>query len=161
MSKEYKLIPYNSIGELVFGMSRDEVQQLLGKPISSNKYGFPIQDRILDDYVFFYTMFSKQGVLEAVQFFPQYTKKEIILSYGDLSMQLTDSRETMLAGLNSFTDDLLIDEDESECYYSKKLGLKFFYPDDEEEGVVSLIVHDPHCYDEEEQYLRELEENED
>lgn len=130
-------------------------------PVETDIFRFPIQDRVLDDYVFFYTMFSKQGVLEAVQFFPQYTKKEIILSYGDLSMQLTDSRETMLAGLNSFTDDLLIDEDESECYYSKKLGLKFFYPDDEEEGVVSLIVHDPHCYDEEEQYLRELEENED
>ena len=159
MSKEYKLIPYKSLGDLVFGMSRDEVQQLLGKPISSIKYGFPIQERILEDYGFFYTLFSKQDILEAVQFFPQYTKEEIVWSYCDLSIQLTDSREAMLSGLNSFTDDLLIDEDEdvAECYYSKKLGLKFFFPYDEDEDVVSLIVHDLHCYDEEEQYLKDLE----
>ena len=161
MSKEYKLIPYKSIGDFVFGMSHDEVQQLLGKPISSIKYGFPIQDSILDDYGFFYTMFSNQDVLEAVEFFPQYTKEEIVWRYGDLSIQLNDSREAMLSGLNSFTDDLFIDEDEcaSECYYSKKLGVKFFYPNDEEDDVVSLIVHAPHYYDEEERYLKELEES--
>lgn len=153
MSREYKLQPYKGIGELFFGMTRDTVQQSLGKPVSSIKYGFPVQDSILDDYGFFYTMFSDQDVLEAVEFFPQYTKEEIVWKYGDLSIRLTDNRETMLAGLNSFTDDLVIDEDEdgAECYYSKKLGVKFFYPDDEEEDVVSLIVHDLHYYDEEEQ----------
>ena len=98
MSKEYKLIPYKSIGEFVFGMSHDEVQRLCGKPNSSIKYGFPIKDCILDDYGFFYTMFSNQDVLETVEFFPQYTKEEIVLNYGDLSIQLTDNRETMLAG---------------------------------------------------------------
>ena len=46
MSKEYELFPYRGIGELFFGMTREEIQRLLGKPISSNKYGFPIQDRI-------------------------------------------------------------------------------------------------------------------
>ena len=43
MSKEYELFPYRGIGELFFGMTREEIQRLLGKPISSNKYGFPIQ----------------------------------------------------------------------------------------------------------------------
>nr|MBP3681354.1 hypothetical protein [Clostridia bacterium] len=150
MSKKYELFPNKGIGELFFGMTRDEVQQLLGNPISSIKYGFPIQDSILDDYVFFYTMFSNKGVLEAVEFFPQYTKEKIIWNYGDSSIQLTANRETMLEGLNSFTDDLIKDEDEdaSECYCSKKLGVKFFYPEDEENDVLSVIVYAPHYYDE-------------
>ena len=62
MSKKYELFPNKGIGELFFGMTRDEVQQLLGNPISSTKYGFPIQDSILDDYGFFYTLFSNKGV---------------------------------------------------------------------------------------------------
>ena len=46
------------------------------------------------------------------------------------------------------------DEEEAENYYSKKLGVKFWCPD---EDVANLIVHDPHCYDDEEQYLKELD----
>lgn len=156
MSKEYNLFPYKGIGEFIFGMSRNDVQQMLGQPISSNKYGFPIEDRVFDDYGFFYTMFSNQGVLEAVEFFPEYSEEEIVWNYGDLSIQLTTGREEILEGLNRFTDDLVQDEDESENYSSKKLGIKFYYRDDEDD-VSSLIVHDSHCYDEEEQYLKDLE----
>ena len=154
MSKKYELFPNKGIGELFFGMTRDEVQQLLGNPISSTKYGFPIQDSILDDYGFFYTLFSNKGVLEAVEFFPQFTKEKIIWNYGDSSIQLTANREAMLDGLNSFTDDLVKDEDEDECYYSsKKIGVKLFCLEDEEDDVASLIVHAPHYYDEENRYL--------
>ena len=71
MSKEYELFPYRGIGELFFGMTREEIQRLLGKPISSNKYGFPIQDRILDDYGFFYTLFNNQ-----MSFFLNILKKK-------------------------------------------------------------------------------------
>lgn len=155
MNKEYELYPYKGIGEFVFGMSRNEVRKILGQPISSNKYGFPIEDRILDDYGFFYTMFSNQGVLEAVEFFPEYTEEEIVWYYGNLFIHLTASGESILDGLNRLTDDLVQDENESEYYSSKKLGVKFYYPDDEDD-VMSLIVHDLHCYDEEEQYLQEL-----
>ena len=156
MSKEYELFPYRGIGELFFGMTREEIQRLLGKPISSNKYGFPIQDRILDDYGFFYTLFNNQMTLEAVEFFPEYTKEKIVCIFGDVSIQSTADRETTLEALKKVTDDIVKDEDESEGYYSQKLGVKLFYPDDED-NVVTLIVHDLHCYDEEEQYLKDLE----
>ena len=46
-------------------------------------------------------------------------------------------------------------QDEQENYSSQRLGIKFYYPDDEDD-VASLIVHDLHCY-EEEQYLKDLE----
>lgn len=47
MSKKYELVPYKSIGEFVFGMNRYDIQQILGKPISSGRYGFPVEDRFL------------------------------------------------------------------------------------------------------------------
>ena len=68
MSKKYELVPYKSIGEFVFGMNRYDIQQILGKPISSGRYGFPVEDRFFDDYGFFYTMFSNKNLLEAVVF---------------------------------------------------------------------------------------------
>ena len=52
MSKKYELVPYKSIGEFVFGMNRYDIQQILGKPISSGRYGFPVEDRFFDDYGF-------------------------------------------------------------------------------------------------------------
>lgn len=94
--------------------------------------------------------------LEAVEFFPEYTEEKIVWIYGDVSIQLTADKETTLEALKKVTDDIVKDEDESEGYYSQKLGVKLFYPDDEDD-VVTLIVHDLHCYDEEEQYLKDLE----
>ena len=78
MSKKYELVPYKSIGEFVFGMNRYDIQQILGKPISSGRYGFPVEDRFFDDYGFFYTMFSNKNLLEAVEFFPEFTEEEIL-----------------------------------------------------------------------------------
>lgn len=160
MSKKYRLIPYKSVGEFVFGMNRDEIRQILGEPISSNSYGFPVEDRIFDDYGFFYTMFSNKSLLEAVEFFPEYTEEEITWLYGNEVIELSAGRKTILNGLRKITDDLVQDEDEEENYTSKKLGVKFYYPNDDDD-VASLIVHDLHCYDEEERYLKELRESDD
>ena len=156
MVKEYKLLPYTGIGELAFGMSREEVLCMLGDPISSNKYGFPVEDRTFDDYGYFYTMFSNQNVLEAVEFFPEYTDEEILWNFDNKVVNLSGGRENILNGLKMITNDLVQDEDEQENYSSQRLGIKFYYPDDEDD-VASLIVHDLHCYDEEEQYLKDLE----
>ena len=103
-------------------------------------------------------MFSNKGLLEAVEFFPEYTEEEIIWSYKDDKIDLSSGREDILSKLKIVTDDLVQDEDEEENYSSRKLGIKFYYPYDEDD-VMSLIVHDLHCYDEEERYLKELEEN--
>lgn len=156
MSKKYELVPYKSIGEFVFGMNRYNIQQILGKPISSGRYGFPVEDRFFDDYGFFYTMFSNKNLLEAVEFFPEFTEEEITWIYGNEVIELSAGRENILNGLRKITDDLVQDEDEKENYTSKKLGVKFYNPNDDDD-VASLIVHDLHCYDEEEQYLKDLE----
>ena len=158
MSKEYELFPYKGIGRLLFGMTRDEVRQIMGQPVSSVKYGFPVADGILEDHGFIYTLFSSRDALEAVEFFPEYTVEELIWSYGGVSISLSDGREAILEELNRLTDDVLQEEDEPEGYYSQKLGIKFWCPDDEDE-VASLVVHDAHCYDAEEQYLKELANN--
>ena len=155
MSKKYELVPYKSIGEFVFGMNRYDIQQILGKPISSGRYGFPVEDRFFDDYGFFNTMFSNKNLLEAVEFFPEFTEEEITWIYGNEVIELSAGRENILNGLR-ITDDLVQDEDEKENYTSKKLGVKFYNPNDDDD-VASLIVHDLHCYDEEEQYLKDLE----
>ena len=89
MSKKYELVPYKSIGEFVFGMNRYDIQQILGEPISSGRYGFPVEDRFFDDYGFFYTMFSNKNLLEAVEFFPEFTEEDKnwsreVASYVDL-----------------------------------------------------------------------------
>lgn len=149
MSKKYELVPYKSIGEFVFGMNRYDIQQILGKPISSGRYGFPVEDRFFDDYGFFYTMFSNKNLLEAVEFFPEFTEEEITWIYGNEVIELSAGRENILNGLRKITDDLVQDEDEKENYTSKKLGVKFYNPNDDDD-VASLIVHDLHCYDEEE-----------
>ena len=41
---EYVLKPYKSIGEYVFGMSRDMVKEQMGEPISTTNYGYPVSD---------------------------------------------------------------------------------------------------------------------
>lgn len=71
-------------------------------------------------------------------------------------IELSAGRKNILNGLRKITDDLVQDEDEKENYTSKKLGVKFYNPNDDDD-VASLIVHDLHCYDEEEQYLKDLE----
>ena len=86
----------------------------------------------------------------------EFTEEEITWIYGNEVIELSAGRENILNGLRKITDDLVQDEDEKENYTSKKLGVKFYNPNDDDD-VASLIVHDLHCYDEEEQYLKDLE----
>lgn len=54
MSIEYQFVQYKSVGEYYFGMKRFEIKSKLGELLSSYKYGYPVEDRFLDDYGFFY-----------------------------------------------------------------------------------------------------------
>lgn len=158
MSVQFKFVPYKRLGDLVFGMKREEVKELLGEPISSQKYGYPNEDRFLDDYGFFYAMCSKDEILEAIEFFPSYSKEEVIWIFNDKSFVINVESEAILQAFQAITDDLT--EKGEESYISEKLGVRLYCPEDDEDDVASIIVHDLHYYDEEKKYLEDLEKTE-
>lgn len=152
MDKILVFIPYQKLGGLDFGMSREQVWEICGEPVSSCMYGFPIENRYLDDYGSFHALCSSKQVLEAVELFPDTSAEDIFLEYNGQSVHISKDIRTLLPELRKITDDL-ITEGEAEGYSSRKLGLKIYCP----EGLVEdVIVHDAHCYDEEEEYLANM-----
>ena len=157
MNIEYQFVPYKSVGEYYFGMKRFEIKSVLGEPFSSYMYGYPVEDRFLDDYGFFHTLCSNKSELEAIELFPDVlTDNVIVLSYDDKIITLSKDVKITLDEFRKVTDDFLWHDDE-EGYSSAKLGVKIYCPNGYIEDV---IIHDLHCYDEEERYLKELAENE-
>lgn len=141
MSIEFKIKPYISVGKCVFGMTRDEIKTVLGEPISTTEYGFPISDGFLDDYDFFYIHSNNKGMFEAIEIFPIYIDDAIILIYDEIEITLNKNIEKTVAEFKKVTDDIIKDED---GYSSEKLGIGLFCPEDELENV---ILYAQHYYD--------------
>ena len=96
MNIEYKVEPYKSVGEYIFGMTRDNIKEFMGAPISTVNYGYPVSDRYLDDYGFLYILCSNKSLLEAIQIFPDYTEDNIVLIYDGKRVELnTDVEQTI------------------------------------------------------------------
>ena len=152
MIKEFELVPYKSIGDLKFGMTADEVRELYGEPISSNKYGFPARDRLLEDHGFFYAMFSNKGLLEAVEFYPEFTDDTLVWIIGGKRTVLSADGEELLEAFEDITDD--IEEEDTDCCGSRSLGVKLYCPEDD---IINVTAHDEHYYDDGNKYLEELE----
>lgn len=142
MGMVFEFIPYQQVGKLVFGMSRKEVKEVCGESISSCMYGYPVEDRFLDDYGHMHTLCNNRELLEGVELFPDISSEPLILKYEQAEILLTREPDELVDQLVKITDDLIRDEDE-EGYSSKKLGLKIYCPDDIVENV---ILHDLHCY---------------
>lgn len=151
MTGVLKLIPYEQIGNLVFGMERSQAEKICGERISTCMYGYPIEDRYLDDYGYMHTLCNNSQCLEAVEFFPDISEEEIHLEYDGMDVCLSKDVQVLLEQLRKITDDLTEDED-GEGYSSQKLGLKVYCPD---EIVEDVIIHDQYCYDEEKKYIEE------
>ena len=81
MAKVYELRPYEAIGDLSFGMSRSEVNTLLGECRSTCMYGFPTQDRVMDNYGDKHALFSNKGRLEAVEILPMLLEEDSFIMY--------------------------------------------------------------------------------
>lgn len=150
MSKVFEIVPYQQVGKLRFGMSRDEVQKICGERVSACMYGFPVEDRYLDSYGFMHTLCNNRELLEGVELFPDVSSEDLILKYGQIEVVLTKDRETILENISRVTDDLVADED-AEGYSSRKLGMKIYCP---LELVEDVILHDLYCYEEEDEYLQ-------
>ena len=148
-----KFIPYEQVGELIFGMERGKVEKICGIRISTCMYGYPIEDRYLDDYGYMHTLCNNKQVLEAIEFFPDISMDNIYLEYNNQLVCLSKNILTLIEQLQKITNDLVEDEDK-EGYSSQKLGLRIYCPDDIVEDV---IIHDQYCYDEEKKYIKEQE----
>lgn len=132
-------------------MSRKEVKEICGESISSCMYGYPVEDRFLDNYGYMHTLCSNREILEGVELFPDISPQAFILKYGQTEILLSRDSGSLIERLKKITDDLTEEEDE-DGYSSRKLGLKIYCPEDIVEDV---ILHDLHCYDEEEEYMEE------
>lgn len=148
-----KFIPYEQVGELIFGMERGKVEKICGIRISTCMYGYPIEDRYLDDYGYMHTLCNNKQVLEAIEFFPDISMDDIYLEYNNQLVCLSKNILTLIEQLQKITNDLVEDEDK-EGYSSQKLGLRIYCPDDIVEDV---IIHDQYCYDEEKKHIKEQE----
>lgn len=147
--KKLIFVPYKRIGDLIFGMPREEAKKLCGEIKSSCMYGYPVEDRYLDDFGDFHILCSNKELLEAVELFPDIASEEICLIFNDMEVLLCKDIEALIDRVKKITDDLIEDEDK-EGYSSQKLGLRIYCPDDIVEDV---LIHDMHCYDEEKEYI--------
>lgn len=157
MIKVMKLKPYESFGKLVFGMTRNEVQKILGERRSTCTYGYPVEDRFLDNYGDMHALFNNQQLLEAIEIFPILQKNELYIEFEKIQVQVCIDKIMFLNEIKIIAPDITLDS-EGDGFFSEKLGLKVYCPEDKIEDV---IIHDKHCYDEENRYLKELEENDD
>jgi hypothetical protein len=155
MIKEFELVTYKRIGDLVFGMTSDEVRKLYGDPISTQKCGFPVEDKLLEDHRYFYAIFSNKGLLEEVQFFPEFTEDTLAWIIDGRKTILSTDGEELLETFEDITDD--IEEEDTDCYGSERLGVKLYCAEDD---IVNVSAHDEHCYDDEKKYLEELKNGE-
>ncbi len=141
MNIEYKVEPYKSVGEYIFGMTRDNIKEFMGAPISTVNYGYPVSDRYLDDYGFLYILCSNKSLLEAIQIFPDYTEDNIVLIYDGKRVELNTDVEQTISSFQKISNDFVQDGD---TYSSESLGIKIFCPED---CIENIIIHDNHCYD--------------
>ncbi len=149
MSKEYNFIPYKSIGEFIFGEERNKVISIAGKIESSTMYGYPVENRFLDNFGYCHTLCNSNGLLEAIELFPDISSEELFINFNGVRILLSTNPDELVKEINKITDDLQWVDDE-EGYSSMKLGLKIYCPD---EVVEDVIIHDEHCYDEENEYI--------
>ena len=149
MKKSFIFVPYKRVGDLVFGMSREKAQKICGKVKSSCRYGYPVEDRFLDDFGDLHILCNNRELLEAIELFPDISSEEMSLILNDIEIILSKDSNTLISQVEKVTDDLIEDEDK-EGYSSVKLGLKIYCPDN---IVEDILIHDIYCYDEEKEYI--------
>lgn len=144
MKKSFMFVPYERVGELIFGMSREKAKEFCGEVVSSHMYGYPEEDKYLDDFGDFHILCNNRELLEAVELFPDIASEEISLIFNGKEIILCQDSDELIECIKKITDDLIEDNDK-EGYSSKKLGLRIYCPDDIVEDV---LIHDLHYYEE-------------
>lgn len=145
MTLQFKYIPYNSVGPLVYGMKRSEVRKICGK-YRSAKCGFPNENHNLDDFGLLHGLYTPELRLEAVSLFPE---ADLVIQGKMIHLGL--DAIVFINQLRAITDDIkYVDLDQS--FVSEKLGMVVFCP---ENTIENVLLYSEHYYDEENQYLLE------
>lgn len=139
-------VPYSHLGNLYYGLKRERVRQMYGD-YRAFKYGYPVENRYGDDFGNFHAYYSSDYILEAVALFPPCS-----FVCGGNKIVLSSDAMSAIKQLNSITEDIVY-SDFDESYYSSKLGLVLFCPND---ALESILIFDTHYYDEENEYLKKF-----
>ena len=134
--------PYEKVGDLVFGMTREHAIEICGEIRRSCMYGYPIEDSFLDEFDDGHILCDKKGFLDAIELFPDLATEPYSLIYQGKEIVLCIDIDLLISQIREITDDLILDDDE-EGYSSKKLGLRIYCPEDIVEDV---LIHDKYYY---------------
>lgn len=138
MNKSFVFIPYEQIGDLVFGMTRDQVRKICGECKFSRMYGYPVENRYLDDFGYMHGLYSSEHILEAVELFPVSS-----IEYKNIKVSIGEDACALIEELKKITNDIkYVEEDES--YVSEKLGLMIYCP---EHVVEDVLIYTKHYFD--------------
>lgn len=137
-------VPYLYIGDLHFGMNRKKIRLQYGTH-RAFKCGFPIENRHGDDFGTFHAYYTSKFVLEAVSLFPPCS-----FTCRGKQINVSNDATEIVNNLKDITDDVKFSAFD-QSYYSKKLGLVIFCPDN---AVENVLFFDEHYYDEENAYLK-------
>ncbi len=138
---EYK--PYSHVGNLYFGINRQEVRRMYGE-YRAFKYGFPTENRYGDDFGSFHAYYTADSNLEAVSLFPPCS-----LEFENNKIEVSTDALEVVKQLRNLTEDVKYSAFD-QSYYSNNMGIVIFCPDNKIENV---LLYDVHYYDEENEYL--------
>lgn len=144
MKKQLNFEPYEKVGDLVFGMTREHAIEICGEIRWSGMYGFPVEDSFMDDFGDGHILCDNKGFLEAIELFPDLATEPYSLIYQGKEIVLCMDIELLVSQISKITDDLILDDEEG--YSSKKLGLRIYCPEDIVEDV---LIHDRYYYEDE------------
>lgn len=131
----FEFVPYERVNDMHFGDDREAVKSKCGVCTYSGRTGYPEDKGYEDSFEIFALYCDENEKLEGINLFPDMTDEDMFLSIGGKDIKLNITGEELYEALKAFTDDLT-DDDEGEGYFSEKLGIMVYCPDENAESVL-------------------------
>lgn len=133
----FEFVPYERVNDMYFGDEREKVKSKCGVCTYSGRTGYPEDKGYEDSFEIFALYCDEDEKLEGVNLFPDISDEDMFLSIGGKEIKLNDEPEELYKALNNLTDDLT-DDGEDSGWFSEKLGVMVYCPD---ETVESVLLH--------------------
>ena len=122
--KNLNIVPFKSVGPILFNLSVEEVLEMLGEPNVRFKPGFAVRDTFAYDEIGIYISFDKNFKSNTMALYPpanviMFDKQLYNLSFDDL-IKLFNEKE------------LDVTEEEMIGFKSKQVGIAIYAPDTED-----------------------------
>lgn len=134
----FDFVPYQKVGNFIFGQNREKVIQEIGKPLKTIKDGFPNKNRYCDDYEYMHIYSNEKGNVDAINIFPDSLKfRNYFIKCNNIRIKLTLEVEYFVKKLGEMTDDIEKQEENNFFmgYRSKKLGISIYCPNQYIEAI--------------------------